>query len=895
MTEWNSRTGIDAVCDAGTDNSQSRYCMNRVGNFIFGRKWIYRLLTTTIISGIISAGNLTAATITGLVQDHMTKVIIDGAIAILLQPGNDEFLVSTVSNQYGEFRFDDIEVGVYNIEIRKDGYFSNVLFDLTVIGYDKFEVIVNLLKKESRHGDDFCFMLGGIEVKAQERSIVPDEIETVRKIDSGEIEHSQASSLGDIISLLPGVEKSGKPGLNGKVMLGARSVATGGGIVDALDAFGTTIVIDGVEMTNDANAKQSGEPGNTGIDLRAIPADNIQSVEVLTGIGSVEYGNFAEGLVKVKTKTNIIRPKLKVKMNPDTKTASYSAGHKLKASEFNYTLDYGYSERDLRTKGDEYHRFYFKTNYNKNILSDRLKLRPSFSITKRIDSVEPQGPQNIIDYDTGYRASGSLLLDYDRNKYNNTTVLISLDLDNKEYYREMWVDEQVVINDSIYAGYVGVKEEIGKEIYVSGKLLRQLTLNSRSSEHKLKWGGEIDYQNNTGPGLILDSLWNYYGPYSSRRSYSFDEFPAFVEYSIYAEDRIKRLIFGNSFELMFGLRYDVFNPTGFNFANMFEERAFLKSKHGDFLSPRFNMSYELGENIKIRLGAGRSVKGISLAQIYKAPAFSRILYYGGTDSSYVAEESYQQYNPDLQAYATDKYELSLDWSLFDFIGLTATTYWSESQDRPITVGYPWGYDVNPDSITSMTYDIYENHGWREAWGVETSLRTKRYKGIQFNMNATYQFSHTGRHGLKYDSAPDTTFESIWYPASSNWKEKVILDYRLTYISQRFGIWLTFEAQHIPLSHNREVYYGNKAIKVQDGVTYESIQNMSNWYDNLLDDYGQKWVLNFRLSKSVFTNTEVSLYVNNVLDDRAERTDPYTNITSSYNSPIYYGLEMCTTW
>ncbi|NQV14248.1 TonB-dependent receptor plug domain-containing protein, partial [bacterium] len=691
---------------------------------------------------------------------------------------------------------------------------------------------------------------------------------------SGEIEHSQASRLADIISLIPGIEKSGQPGLSKSSKLGIRAVTTSNGSVDALDAFGTTIIIDGVEMTNDANAKQRGVTGTTGIDLRMIPADNIEVVEVISGVASVKYGNYAEGVVNVITKSDVTRPKLKAKMNPDTKTLSYSAGKQFKASNFNYHFDYGYSERDLRVQGDEYHRIYLKTVFTRYFAEERLKLKPSFSFNKRIDSDEPQGQYNMIDFDNGYRLSGRLNIDYKREKNDILSGRLSFDMDNKQHYREKWVTDQITTADTIYSGYVGAVEEIGIEWYLRGRVEREVKKLDKPTKHTFLYGSELNYETNIGDGLILDTLLNYYGTHSARRSASFEDYPAFVEFSVYAEDKIKREFLGLPVEFVLGLRYDVYNPTGINFSKMFAEKSLLTSKHGDFLSPRFNMRISFSDNFKLRFGAGRVVKGISLAQIHKATAYYKFLYWEG-DSSYIVEESYLQKNPDLQAYSTKKYDLSFDMILGDILGLTTTAYWSESSNRPMGVSYPWGFEVNPDTISATSYSIFENRGWRETWGIETSLNTKRINGIRLNFNATYKSSHSGRSGLIYDSSPDTSYEDIWYPPYSTWIEKVVLDYKVTYVSQRFGIWMTVEAQQTPLSHKRAIYYGGQKIKTVDAEEHLFTQGMTYWYSDDFYDYKNKWLMNFRLSKSIFNKTEVSLYINNVLDDRAEWVNPFT--------------------
>lgn len=76
----------------------------------------------------------------------------------------------------------------------------------------------------------------------------------------------------------------------------------------ATSALGTQIQVDGIPISNDANLQYSTSYGsiqeyanvNRGVDTRAISTDDIESVEIVRGIPSVEYGDLTSGLVKVK-------------------------------------------------------------------------------------------------------------------------------------------------------------------------------------------------------------------------------------------------------------------------------------------------------------------------------------------------------------------------------------------------------------------------------------------------------------------------------------------------------------------------------------------------------------------------------------------------------------------
>ncbi|HRU92862.1 MAG TPA: TonB-dependent receptor [Candidatus Marinimicrobia bacterium] len=849
-----------------------------------------------------------ASTITGKVTSQMERKPIRDALVILQKRSDPNLLRTTVSDNTGQFTLTNIEPGIYNIEAVCEGFFINVLFDLKIEADRIYEINIKLLKQEGKSSSDYCFMLGGIEVYSVQKELIPESPVTTRIINTGEIEHMQATSLGDILSLVPGVDKSQNPGLSGRSEIGLRSVTAAGVSMSAVESFGSTIIINDNQISTDANTSGNVYYGSAtrGLDLRIIPADNIKSVEVITGIPSVEYGNFASGVIKVETKIGRIAPKFNAKINPDTKNASFSHGIKLGRSILDYHLNYGYSERDLRKVGDEFQRLHASGNLSSAYLDQKLETHIGGSFTKLLDNEKPTDVYQMASYDKGFLATGDFNFIYKDSEAKSWKGVFSVNLNNKRNYKSKWVAENYILKydttvvDSvtgiaidttlikILPGFIGKMKEIGEEWKIAGKIQRKIALTTKHTKHNLLFGGEVNYEKNTGDGVVIDENFPYYGQYSSHRSYAFDDYPDLTSLSFYAEDVLEGKMLARRYKLMAGLRYDAYSPIGFNFKNMFKDKAFLKSEHGDFLSPRLNLQYSITADWQMRLGVGRSVKDISLGHIFKAPDYFK---YASGDT--IIEEVHLQYNPDLQAYSIDKYEASLDWKFSDLIGFSLTGYYQASDNMPVTVSYPYGYEINPDTITAAAWERFENRGWSRSNGIEFTMRTQRIHNFQYRLNVTYRFNKNGKTGLVYDASPEN-WEAIWYKPESYWSEKIIIDYQFNYISNWLGVWVTLDAQQVPLEHFKRIYRSNSTYKTENGATYLWYQGMNYYYERYMRDSGGRWLFNFRITKSVSQSMEVSLFVNNLLDDRAVWKN-FDGSLSEFNPPIFYGLEVSAQW
>lgn len=136
------------------------------------------------------------------------------------------------------------------------------------------------------------------------------------------------------------------------------------------NAFGSSIIMDGVPMSNNGTLSQGGFSSTAfvGTDLRQISADDIESVEIIRGIPSAEYGDLTSGLVVVHSKIGQTPWQIKGKINPGTMNYSLGKGLRLNkdAGILNFNLDYAQAWGDPRQKTKSFDRYTFSLGYSKD-------------------------------------------------------------------------------------------------------------------------------------------------------------------------------------------------------------------------------------------------------------------------------------------------------------------------------------------------------------------------------------------------------------------------------------------------------------------------------------------------------------------------------------------------
>ncbi len=304
--------------------------------------------------------------ITGLVLDKATREPMIGAV-VSITGGNGVAAVTGV-----------------------DGHFTimvpNVAATVTV-SYVGYKTLVEKVHNGEYLIESQTNALGEVVVTAQESK----HLSTTSVIGRQAMDHLQPSSFGDMMELIPG-GRAQDPYLTNPSTISLRE-AGGGDANYSTSSLGTSFMIDGAPISTNANMQYvSGGTDsqslkrdftNQGVDMRTISTDDIERVEIVRGIPSVEYGDLTSGLVKIERKRggNNVTARLKADMGSYLFYLGKGLEWQPRKLTLNISADYLDSRIDPRNTLENYKRFTLSARLHKAWSTSRF----SSSLSANVD------------------------------------------------------------------------------------------------------------------------------------------------------------------------------------------------------------------------------------------------------------------------------------------------------------------------------------------------------------------------------------------------------------------------------------------------------------------------------------------------------------------------------
>lgn len=580
-----------------------------------------KVLYFTILLSInyLSASAQHGYTLTGAIQDAQTKEPL--SFATIQLHAADKTWYGALSEQNGRYSFNKLPAGTY-------------MATVSYLGYDKLTKTFSISKNTT-----VSFQLTSSAMALNEVVITASESKgftSASKIDLAAMQHLQPTSFTDLLELLPG-GKSVDPNMGSVNLINIREA---GSTNEAIASLGVGFVIDGMNVNTDANlqymqgtSQSNKESVSKGVDMRTISTDNIESVEIIRGIPSVEYGNLTNGLVNIKRKRSANPLTARFKADQVGKLFSAGKGWAISGNNIlNLDLSYLDSKVDPRDNRQNYKRITASARWNTNYKSNighiswgmNADYTGSFDDVKRDKDATVKEDSYKSDYDkmtlgsewtlkrseTSFlrqlRASASVSQELSRIKEQKS---ISLD-------RPMAIPNSLVEGegDGLYLPYQYVANILidGKPFYASAKLVGEFAFKWMKSSHTLKAGAEWNLSKNFGKGQVYD-MERPLQIGSTTRPRKYSDIPNRQDVSVYAEEQMTLPLGKHTLFLSAGVR-----------ANTLIGLSDDYSMQGKiYFDPRFNLKWELpalGANedwqIDISAGLGWLTRLPTTAQLY---------------------------------------------------------------------------------------------------------------------------------------------------------------------------------------------------------------------------------------------------------------------------------------
>ena len=793
------------------------------------------------------------------------RVPVDYAV-VLLKPAG---LYATTDAQ-GAYSIRGLDPGTYELSIQLIGYETK----------DTTMVLKGSVKRD--------FVLTPSSFRLEEVHVVAEASKagesTASLISRQAIDHSQTSSLRDIMALLPGATIT-NPDLSSAHSITLRSVSG-----SDMNSLGTAIIVDGAPMSNNANMEgitaamngvsspiagtsvsAGGASPTGGIDVRQLSTDNIESVEIIRGIPSVQYGDLTSGAVIINSKAGEEPLTVRLKADPKIYQAAVSKGFKLgkEGGDLHLSGDYAYSNAKTTESYAHYRRLNLKGLWSKRFGSLNTSTALDLRLGKDTRDKNPDDLRTKLasgGTSTGYRINTNGTWNINRGWLKT----IRYDLSNSFTWKESFHEQDNINAAAIFttnmtdgttvADVIGKRlfdtsgNEItnignsgayaiitpyayfchydfyGKEINTFAKAYANLFKQWGDTSEKIIIGADFKSDGNLGRGLVFEEgkppgRSNTESGYRERPLY---DIPFVNQLGVFAESSTRARIFRRAVSLTAGLRFDSVN--GLN-----------------ALSPRINASMEIIPDVWVlRGGYGITAKAPTAAYLYPTDAYYDQVNINTSEATLPSDRTvmattriYSTVNPDLEMDRNCKAEIGFDLTIARRYRLSVTLYdelmkngYSFSREYRTFAWVPhktWRIEGHAEDGTPLfgqetdthrffSYFRPSNNAWEHHYGLEYELDLGRFSGIRtsFFLNGAWMHSESSSSGETFalnlkEGSYINSHVAVYDPFVRKYhNEKFLTTLRTTHNIPSIGFVVTLTTQFNVFTASRTDYHNDEA-------------------------------------------------------------------------------------
>ena len=694
-------------------------------------------------------------TLAGKVVDDVSRQPIEFAAVLVKECG-----LWAYTDSDGRFTVKNVPVGKTVLSVQCLGY-STRTFPLDIKG-DMTSLNIRMKAENLR--------LDEVTVTAKRKR---EEATTSYTIDRAALDQQQLLNIGDIATLLPG----GKT-VNATLMDDSRLALRSGSQEKGLASFGTAVEVDGVRLDNNAEAGET-----MAASTRSLSTSNVESVEIVTGIPSVEYGDLSNGIVKVNTRRGKSPFIIEWKINQHTRQIALNKGFDLghRWGVLNASIEHARSFSDAASPHTAYQRNVLSLHYMNVFMQNSMPLTLNAGLTGNIGGYNSEAdPDEELDDYSKARDNllrGNVELSWLVNKPWLTNLSLKgafsfADRRSENYYHANSASTQPYIHATeegyhmaqdydqqpqadIILGPTGYwyvhsyqdSKPANWSLKLKGENNIPFTIRNTQFRNHLMVGAEYTGTRNNGKGTYYGD--RRYAP--TWREYRYCDLPTMHNLALYVEDKLSVATGKRStFELTAGLRDDITMISGSDYGSV------------SSLSPRVNSRYIFWRNqrrqwvsdLSIHAGWGKSVKLPSFQVLYPSPSYADRLAFASTSTaenkSYYAYHTYPTqavYNPNLRWQYTNQVDVGVEATIkgtrinvSGFYHRTFRTYMSSSIYTPMSYLYtpPSSLDGVEIDVANRQFAIDRQTGVVTVNDVTGTLPSQQ---LAYNQRNTYAINH----------------------------------------------------------------------------------------------------------------------------------------------------------